>query len=81
MIVEEVGDENGVFETNTARYKMYESYGPISIVDETLVNDEFKRYKVEIDKKKARSKAMELADKGMQLDGFSMFKVKRIKRS
>ena len=26
LIIEEIGDENGVLETNTARYKLYETY-------------------------------------------------------
>ena len=34
MVVEELGDDNGVYETDTARYKLYETFGPVAVVDE-----------------------------------------------
>ena len=80
MIVDTCGND-GVFETDTTRYKAYLTYGPIEITDEELIDDDYKRYKIEVDKKKARAKAIELADQGMGLSGFSIQKVKRIKRS
>ena len=80
MIVDTCGND-GVFETDTTRYKAYLTYGPIEITDEDLIDDDYKRYKIEVDKKKARAKAKDLADQGMGLSGFSIQKVKRIKRS
>lgn len=79
LIVEELGDENGVYETDTARYKLYETFGPVVVTDEDAVPDDFKvqKYTEAIDKKKARA----LLTNGEAIPGFHIEKVKRIKRS
>jgi hypothetical protein len=83
MIVEEVGDENGVFETNTARYKLYETFGPV-LVDEARCPAEFKKVNIieSIDRKKARAFAMDAVKNGKPLpDSISIEKVKRVRRT
>ena len=80
MIIETAGN-NGTFQTKTARYKMFESWGPIEIIDEEAIPDDYKRYKVEIDKKAARKAAIEAAEDGQGISGFKIQKVKRVRRS
>ena len=83
MIVEEVGDENGVFETNTARYKLYETFGPVE-VDEVHCPNEFKKVNIieSIDRKKARAFAMDAVKNGRELPlAISISKVKRVRRT
>tara|TARA_R100000687_G_scaffold82674_1_gene82838 strand:+ start:1174 stop:1695 length:522 start_codon:yes stop_codon:yes gene_type:complete len=78
MIVEEVGTD-GVYETDTSRYKLYETFGPVAITDETLVPDEYKKVTMveSIDKKKARTDLT----KGVDISGMTISKVKRVRRS
>ena len=80
MIIDTAGND-GVFETDTTRYKMYETWGPLQVTDEDAINDNYKRYKVEIDKKGARNDAIEAAENGMGLSGFKIERTKRIRRS
>jgi len=80
MIISTVGND-GVFKTDTTRYKMYETWGPLEITDEDAINDNYKRYKVEVDKKRARQDAIKAAEDGMGIAGFKLEKVKRIRRS
>lgn len=78
MIVEEVGTD-GVYETDTARYKLYETYGPVAITKEEDIPNEYK-YMIEdwrIDKKGLR-KALTA---GESIPGVAINKVKRIRRS
>lgn len=79
MIVEQLGDENGVYETNTARYKMYETWGPVVIHNEEIIPDEYRVIKqVEsIDKLKAK----EQLKAGKSIPGIGFYKVKRVRRS
>tara|TARA_R100000656_G_scaffold98756_1_gene71658 strand:+ start:1957 stop:2538 length:582 start_codon:yes stop_codon:yes gene_type:complete len=79
MVISELGDENGVYETDTARYKMFETWGPVVVLDESDVPDDFKVVKMTeaIDKKKAR----EVLKEGNKVPGLHMDKVKRIRRS
>lgn len=80
MIIDTCGND-GVFQTDTTRYKMYETWGPIEITDEEAINDAYKRYKVEIDKKAARKACIEAAEDGLGISGFKLEKVKRVRRS
>jgi hypothetical protein len=80
MIIETAG-ENGVFQTTTTRYKMYETWGPVEIIDEDAISDSYKRFKVEIDKKKARKDAIDAAETGTGIAGFKIEKTKTIRRS
>lgn len=80
MIIETAGNE-GVFETETTRYKMFETWGALEITDEESIEDKYKRYKVEIDKKGARKDVIEMAENGMGISGFKIEKVKRVRRS
>ena len=79
MVVEELGDDNGVYETDTARYKLYETFGPVAVVDDGLIPDEYKVVKMteSIDKKKARKDLTQ----GVDVPGFFIEKVKRVRRS
>ena len=80
MIIETAGND-GVFQTDTTRYKLYETWGPIEVTDEDRINDKYKRFKVEVDKKAARKDAIEAAEDGMGIAGFAIYKVKSIRRS
>lgn len=80
MIIETVGND-GVFRTDTTRYKLYETWGPIEVTDEDAIADNYKRYKVEINKTAARKAAIEAAEDGMGISGFKIEKVKRVRRS
>ena len=72
---------DGVFQTDTTRYKMFETWGPLEVTDEEAINDNYKRYKVEIDKKKARKEVIAAAEDGLGISGFKIEKVKRVRRS
>ena len=83
MVIEELGDDKGVWETDTARYKMYETYGPVD-VDPNLISKDFKKVEVResIDKVKARNAAISAHKAGDALpDGIEIRKVKRVRRS
>lgn len=80
MIIETAGND-GIFQTETTRYKMFETWGPLEITDEESIGDNYKRYKVEIDKKKARKEVIAAAEDGLGISGFKIEKVKRVRRS
>jgi hypothetical protein len=83
MVIEEVGDEQGIWQTDTARYKLYESYGPVLINAEEL-DSKYKTVEIieKIDKKTARADAMSADKEGKSLpDGVDILKVKRVRRS
>lgn len=79
MVVSELGDDNGVYETDTARYKLYETFGPVAITNEEQVPDDYKVVKMTtvVDKKKARKDLTQ----GVDVPGFHIEKVKRVRRS
>ena len=84
MLIEELGDENGVLETDTARYKLYETFGSVVIVDQNALPDDFIKTEIvqKVDKSLLRKACMSLAKDGKDLpDGASITKVKRVKRS
>jgi len=80
MIIETAGND-GVFKTNTAKYKLYETWGPLEVNDEDVIPDEYKRVKMEVDKKGARKAVIEATEQGMGIAGFTINKVKRVRRS
>ena len=80
MIINTAGND-GVFKTDTTRYKLYQTWGPIEVTDEDAISDNYKRFKVEIDKKAARKAAIEAAEDGMGIAGFKIEKVERVRRS
>tara|TARA_R100001594_G_scaffold8446_9_gene21801 strand:+ start:4006 stop:4530 length:525 start_codon:yes stop_codon:yes gene_type:complete len=80
MIIETAGND-GVFKTDTAKYKLYETWGPIEVIDEEAIPNAYKRAKIEVDKKGARKAVIEAAENGMGIAGFSIKKVKRVRRS
>ncbi len=80
MIIETAGNDN-IFETKTTRYKLYKTWGPIEVINEDEVPDNYKRYKVEIDKKGARKEIIEAAENGQGIRGFKIEKVNRVRRS
>ena len=79
----EIGNDDGVYETNTARYKLYETFGPVDINPHT-VSDDFKRVEIvqKLDKVKARKAAISAfkAEEDMP-EGININKIKRVKRT
>ena len=80
LVIETAGDGKK-FETPTAKYTMFETWGPIEVTDEDEVPDKYKRAKIEVDKKGARADIIEAAENNMGIAGFSISKVKRVRRS
>ena len=80
MLIEQAGND-GVLRTNTSKYTLYETWGPIEIEDEDAIPDKYKRAKIEVDKKGARPDVIEAAENGMGIAGFSISKAKRVRRS
>ena len=39
MVIEEVGNSDGVWETDIARYRLYETYGPVDVDTEIVLKD------------------------------------------
>jgi hypothetical protein len=82
-VIEEIGNEDGVYETDTARYKLYESFGPVDVDPQTISND-FKKVEIveSLDKVKARKAAISAFNKDKDMPvGINIAKVKRVKRS
>ena len=79
MIVEELGDDNGVYETDTARYKLYETWGPTVVLDEEAVPNDFK--KVTMTEAVDKIKAKKVLQTGAKIPGLTLTKVKRVRRS
>ena len=79
MIVEELGDDNGVYETDTARYKLYETWGPTVVLDEEAVPNDFK--KVTMTEAVDKVKAKKVLQTGAKIPGLTLTKVKRVRRS
>tara|TARA_A100001391_G_scaffold204329_1_gene199619 strand:- start:61 stop:591 length:531 start_codon:yes stop_codon:yes gene_type:complete len=79
LVIEELGDENGVYESTTSRYKLYETDGPVIIENVYEIADTYKTVKhVEtVNKKLAR----EHLKQGFTVKGMSMNKVKRVRRT
>jgi len=80
MVIETCGND-GVFRTNTSRYSMYETWGPLEVIDEESIPDKYRRYKMEVDKKGARKDVIEAAENGIGIGGFAVSKVKRVRRT
>ena len=82
-VIEEIGNDDGIYETGIARYKLYETFGPVD-VNPHVVSDDFKKVEIveKLDKVKARKAAISAfnADSAMP-DGIYITKVKRVKRS
>jgi len=82
MVIKEVGTK-GVFETDTARYKLYQTYGPAEIDSEKL-DKKYKNMKFTevIDKKTARADAMKCHKNGEELPtGVQIKLIDRVRRS
>ena len=81
IVVKEVG-RDGVFETATAKYKLYETYGPVDVNEIECPKDYLKVKMIEdIDKKKARKDAIEAHKEGKEIPGVKISLVERIRRS
>jgi len=82
FVIEKLGDEDGIWETDIARYKLYETYGEVK-VDRSLVDDKYKKVEVResIDKSKARKDAMNAHKNGKLIKGLSIERLKRVRRS
>ena len=74
---------SGVYETNVARYKLYQTFGPVDIDPHTIHSD-FKKVEIveKIDKSKARKAAIAAFNAGQEMPpGIDIDKVKRVKRT
>ena len=82
-VILEIGNDEGVYETNTARYKLYETFGPVNI-DPHMLSDDFKKVEIveKLDKVKARKAAISAFNAGQPMPpGIDINKVKRVKRT
>ena len=82
-VIEEVGNEEGVYETGTARYKLYETFGPVD-VDAHVISNDFKKVEIveKLDKVKARKAAISAFKAGEDMPpGIDINLVKRVKRT
>jgi len=82
-VILEIGNDDGVYETNTARYKLYETYGGVE-VDPHGVSDDFKKvhFTEKLDKVKARKAAISAHKAGDDMpEGINISRVKRVKRT
>jgi|TARA_R110000744_G_scaffold44882_2_gene99991 hypothetical protein len=82
-LIMEVGNDDGVYETDTARYKLYETFGGVTI-DPHTVSDDFKKVEIveKFDKSKARKAAISAFKAGDDMpQGINIHKVKRVKRT
>ena len=82
-VIMEIGNEDGVYETDTARYKLYETFGPVD-VDPHVISDDFKKVEIveKLDKVKARKAAISAFNAGQEMPpSIDIDKVKRVKRS
>ncbi len=82
MVVKTLGNNEGVYETDTSRYKLYETYGPVN-VDMEKASASYVKIKMTetIDKVRARKDAIAADKAGQTLEGITINKVERVKRS
>ena len=80
FVIEKLGDEDGIWETDIARYKLYETYGEVK-VDPSLVKYKKVEVRESIDKSKARKDAMNAHKDGKLIKGLSIERLKRVRRS
>ena len=82
-VILEIGNEDGVYETDTARYKLYETFGPVEI-DPHMLSDDFKKVEIveKLDKVKARKAAISAFNANEVMpEGINIKKIKRVKRT
>ena len=81
MVCKTMGN-NGIFETDTARYKLYETYGPVE-VNTAICHKDFIKTEILVkpDKVLARKKAIEADKEGIHIDGISIYKVEKVRRT
>ena len=81
-IIKEAGDADGVYQTKTARYTLYETYGGVEI-DEENCPPKYKKAKVEhyIDEKQAREDAIEADKNGKTIQGLRIRRAERVRKS
>lgn len=81
IVIKEVG-RDGVFETATAKYKLYKTYGPVDVNEIECPKDYLKIRMIEdIDKKKARKDIIEAIKEGREIPGVKISLVERVRRS
>lgn len=82
MFIKTLGKDN-VWETDIARYKLYQDYGPV-IVDPHLVSKDFEKVQIvkKIDRVKARKAAINASKANKQMPpGITIEKVNKVRRS
>ena len=81
VVIKEVGTDN-VFETDTARYKLYQTYGKVDVNELECPKDYLKVKMIEdIDRKKARKDAIKSHKEGKEIPGIKISLVDRVRRS
>ena len=83
MVVKEIGTKDGVWETDVARYKLYESFGGV-MVNPDEVSSDFKKVEIKesIDKVKARKAAISAHRAGEDMPpGIDIRKIERVRRT
>ena len=83
MVIKEVGTEDGIWETDTARYKLYETYGPVDVNPEIVSKDFIKvEIKESINKVKARNAAISAHKAGKDMpEGIEIKRVEKVRRT
>mgnify|MGYP003137356946 CR=1 FL=1 len=83
MVIKEVGTDDGIWETDTARYKLYQTYGPVDVNPDKISN-EFKKVEIKesIDKVKARNAAITAHKSGNDMpEGIDIKRVDKVRRT
>lgn len=81
MIVKTMGND-GLLETDTARYKLYNSYSSVE-VDMQNCDDAFIKTEIvqKADKVKARAEAIKADKEGYEIPGITISKIEKVRRS
>lgn len=81
MVVKTMGNDD-IFETKTARYKLFETYGPVEVDMQTCPQNFIKTEILKKpDKVKARKEAIKASKEDYEIDGITISKVERVRRS
>jgi len=82
MVIKTMGND-GLLETDTARYKLYNSYSPVEVDMQTCHNDFIKTEILKKpDKVKARAEAIKAIKEGHEMpDGISISTIEKVRRT
>lgn len=81
MVVKTMGND-GLYETDTSRYKLYNSYSSVEVDMQNCPKDFIKTEVVQkADKVKARTEAIKADKEGYEIPGVTISKVEKVRRS